>query len=324
MRIIREISQLAGAFRRPVATIGNFDGVHSGHLSLLRMLRREADLRAAEAVLMTFDPHPLSVLAPDRCPPLIQTLEQKLELFAGTGLDGVVVYPFSIELSLVSAEDFVRDVLIDTLGMSAVAIGAQFSFGHRRRGNIKLLQEMGAAHGFEVIPVMETEAAGQVVSSTRIRQLLLAGEVEEANQLLGRSYAIDGRVVGGMKLGKKLGFPTANVDPVNTLLIPNGVYAASLRTGEVEWTGAASLGIRPTIQTGVALAQRQRVLEVHLFECAEDLYDRTVRVNFHRMVRPEYSYPTLAELVAQIERDVDACKHFFDESERTDRTGNGA
>lgn len=311
MRIIREIQQIAGAFRRPVVTIGNFDGVHAGHLSLLRLMRREADRRNVEAVLVTFHPHPLAVLAPDRCPALIQTLEQKLEIFATVHLDGVVVYPFSRELSGLSAEEFVRDILVRQLGMSAVVIGAQFSFGRNRRGSTKLLREMGADLGFDVIPAAETEAAGEVVSSTRIRNLLMAGELETANQLLGRPYAVDGQVVSGLKIGKQIGFPTANVESTIDLLLPSGVFATTLLTGSKKWEGAANLGIRPTIQTGEPLSCRKRVLEIHLFEYADYLYGCAVRVNFHRMIRFERSFPTLTELIAQIRYDVDACRSYF-------------
>ena len=311
MRIIREIHQIAGAFRRPVVTIGNFDGVHAGHLSLLQLMRQEADRRNVEAVLVTFHPHPLAVLAPDRCPALIQTLEQKLEIFANAQLDGVVVYPFSRELSGLSAEEFVRDILVRQLGMSAVVIGAQFSFGRNRRGNTKLLREMGTDLGFDVIPAVETESAGEVVSSTRIRNLLMAGELETANRLLGRPYAVDGQVVGGLKIGKLIGFPTANVESPIDLLLPSGVFATTLLTGGKKWEGAANLGIRPTLQTGEPLSCRKRILEIHLFECTDDLYGSAVRVDFHRMIRFECSFPTLTELIAQIRCDVDACRSYF-------------
>ena len=311
MRIIREVNQIAGAFHRPVVTIGNFDGVHSGHRSLLQLMRREADRRKVNAVLVTFHPHPLAVLAPERCPPLLQTLEQKLELFADARLDGVVVYPFSHEMSLLTAEEFIRDLLFRDLDMSAVVIGAQFSFGHDRRGNTQLLHEMGAALGFDVIPAMETEAGGEVVSSTRIRHLLMTGEVATANRLLGHRYAVDGRVEGGSKIGRQIGFPTANVQSPIQLLLPNGVYAASLQTGGKRWDGAANLGVRPSIETGKSLSCRQRVLEIHLFDCAEDLYGHSVRVYFEEMIRPEYSFPTLAELITQIHKDVDACRSVF-------------
>ncbi|NLI46244.1 MAG: bifunctional riboflavin kinase/FAD synthetase [Acidobacteria bacterium] len=311
MRIIREIHQMTGAFRRPVVTIGNFDGVHAGHLNLLRLMRQEADRRKVEAVLVTFHPHPLAVLAPDRCPALIQTLEQKLEVFATACLDGVVVYPFNRELSGLSAEEFVRDILVRQLSMSAVVIGAQFSFGRDRRGNTKLLRKMGADFGFDVIPAVETEVAGEVVSSTRIRNLLMAGELETANQLLGRPYAVDGQVVCGLQIGKKIGFPTANVESLINLLLPSGVFATTLLTGGKKWEGAANLGIRPTIQTGAPLSCRKRVLEIHLFDYTDNLYGCAVRVNFHRMIRFESSFPTLTELITQIRCDVDACRSYF-------------
>jgi riboflavin kinase/FMN adenylyltransferase len=319
MIIATDPGRLTGVFRRPVLTIGNFDGVHLGHQALLAILRREADRRSADAVILTFDPHPLQVLAPDKCPPLIQTWRQKTELFEKFGVDGVIVHPFSPAFARVAAEDFVSDLLAGKLGISALVLGERFVFGHQRRGNVALLQDLAPRLGFDVLPLSETALGPQLVSSTAIRQFLADGRLSEAVAMLGRLYAVDGTVVSGLGLGRRLGFPTANLQTDNQILLPNGVFAVTLDLEGRSLPGAASIGIRPTVDTGVPLAERRRALEVFLFDFDGDLYGRSVRVQFHSMIRPELRFGSLEELRARMARDVSECRYLLRSLEHSGR-----
>jgi riboflavin kinase / FMN adenylyltransferase len=311
MIIITDPGRLAGAFRRPALTIGNFDGVHLGHQSLLRLLRREADRRGVDAVILTFDPHPLQVLAPDRCPPMIQTWPQKVVILQELGVDGVVVYPFTPEFSRTPAADFVRDLLAGTLRTSALVLGERFTFGYKRQGSVALLRELAPACGYEVLGIEETAHGETPVSSTAIRQCLAEGRLEEAAALLGRPYAIDGVVAPGLRLGRRLGFPTANVATENQLLVPNGVFAATVSVGETVRPAAVSVGIRPTVDTGVPVSERRPELEAFLLDFEGDLYGRAVRIRLHALIRPERHFATMEELQAQMARDVAECRRIL-------------
>jgi riboflavin kinase/FMN adenylyltransferase len=311
MIIITDPGRLAGAFRRPALTIGNFDGVHLGHQGLLRLLRQEADRRGVDAVILTFDPHPLQVLAPEKCPPMIQTWSQKVEILQEFGLDGVVVYPFSREFSRTPAADFVRDLLAGALEISAVVLGERFTFGYKRQGSVALLRELAPGNGFDVLSVAETARGEAPVSSTAIRQHLADGQLEEAAALLGRPYAVDGEVTSGLQIGRRLGFPTANLATENYLLVPNGVFAATVSVGGTLRPAAVSVGIRPTFDTGVPESVRTRELEAFLLDFDGDLYGQTVRVHFRAMIRPERRFTTVEELQARMARDVEECRRIL-------------
>lgn len=308
MIIITDPGRLAGTFRRPALTIGNFDGVHLGHQNLLRRLREEADRRGADAVILTFDPHPLQVLAPDKCPPMIQTWPQKVEILQELGIDGVVVHPFTLEFSRTPAADFVRGLLVEAIGISAVVLGERFTFGYKRQGSVALLQKLAPVYGFDVLGVEETASGEAPVSSTAIRQSLAEGRLEEAATLLGRPYAVDGVVAPGLGLGRRLGFPTANVATENHLLVPNGVFAAIVSVGGALRPAAVSVGIRPTIDTGVPESARSRELEAFLLDFEGELYGQTLRIHFHAMLRPERRFASMEELQAQMARDVAECR----------------
>jgi riboflavin kinase/FMN adenylyltransferase len=311
MITITEPGHLAGTFRRPVLTIGNFDGVHLGHQSLLRLLRQEADRRDADAVILTFDPHPLQVLAPDKCPPMIQTWPQKAEILQELGIDGVVIHPFTREFSRTPAADFVRDLLAGALGISAIVLGQRFTFGYKRQGSLALLRELAPANGFDVLGIEETARDETPVSSTAIRQNLAEGRLEEAAALLGRPYAVDGVVASGLRLGRTLGFPTANVATENQLLVPRGVFAAAVSVGGALRPAAVSVGIRPTIDTGVPEAGRAPELEAFLLDFDGDLYGQKVRVHLRSMIRPERRFATVEELRVQMIRDVEECRRIL-------------
>lgn len=312
MKVFNDIAEAARALPRPVITIGNFDGVHLGHQAIVSRLIGEARRLRTASLALTFEPHPLRVLAPERCPPMIQTRRQKHELLATLGLDGLLVYPFTPEFARSEAELFVRQVLSGQLGIRGLVIGENFTFGQRRRGGISLLRVLAAEIGFELIALTEFGPGEQEISSTRIRRLLGRGLLPETERVLGRPYAIIGQVVEGWKLGAKLGFPTANVETENHLLLPDGVYIASLERLGRRWEGVASLGIRPTIPAGPGL-ERERALEVHLLQDPGNLYGEAVQVHFHVLLRPQQCFESLSGLQAQIARDVEAARVFYRE-----------
>lgn len=310
MNVIGEIQHLAGRFRRPVVTLGNFDGVHLGHVELLHRLKRLAEERGAHAVLVTFDRHPSIVLAPSATPPMIQTLDQKLECLEGLGLDGVVVLPFTREFAQTSATFFVRKLLVEILEVSAVLVGEDFVFGQNRAGDTSLLREEGRLAGFETVAVPKVVSSGRSVSSTRVRTLISAGDMAGAGALLGRPYCVSGVVVEGLMMGRKLGFPTANVQTENDLFFPDGVYVAEATVKGSTVYGVASVGVRPTLQA-IAPEKRERILEIHLLDFDDMVYDERVQIRFRKFLREERLFGSFDELKGWIGRDVEEAKRFF-------------
>ena len=291
-----------------VVTIGAYDGVHGGHQQVISHVRAlAADLGVASAVA-TFDRHPATIVRPESAPKLLTDLGQKLELLAGCGLDYALVIGFDKARSEESAEDFVTEVLVGRLRAQAVVIGQDFHFGHGRRGDVALLERMGAELGFSVHGLPLVGSAGDdatPVSSTRIRQLLAAGHVEMAAVMLGRDHEVRGVVRRGDGRGRELGFPTANVDvPFDICLPADGIYAGWYRRpdGEVH-PAALSLGSRPTFYE-----QGTTLLEAYLLDFDADLYDQPAAVCFHSRIRAEERFDSITELVAQIDRDVVATR----------------
>ena len=290
-------------FSRTVVTIGNFDGVHLGHRAILaRVLQRAREL-AGQAVAITFNPHPLKVLRPEMNLPLLTTSDQKLALLAASGLDGVVVLPFTHELAALSARDFIKQYFCERLQVREVVVGHDYRFGRGREGDIDLLTEMGKIHSFTVQVVWAVEAEGAVVSSSLIRALLRLGKVAEAARLLGRPYAVGGRVVRGKGRGAKLlGVPTANLRPDNELLPASGIYAVRVRRGAETFPGVANIGTCPTFDN------QELSLEVHLLEFQGDLYGENLEVQFVGRLREERRFPSLEALAAQIRADIDQAR----------------
>ncbi|HVM06101.1 MAG TPA: bifunctional riboflavin kinase/FAD synthetase [Acidimicrobiales bacterium] len=290
--------------RGTVVTIGAYDGVHLGHRALLARVRRMADDLGAAAAVVTFDRHPATVVRPESAPRLLTDLDQKLELLETTGMDYAHVIRFDEERSKESAEDFVRAVLVDCLAARAVVVGHDFHFGHRRRGNVPLLQQMGAELGFDVlgISLLADEAAGEPVSSTRIRRLLAAGDVVSASALLGRTHEVRGTVVQGDRRGRRLGYPTANVVvPAEILLPADGIYAGWYRRpdGSAHRT-AISLGRRATFHPDAEAS----VLEAYLLDFDGDLYGERAGVRFVARLRDDARFDSVDALVSQIDADV--------------------
>ncbi len=294
--------------RAPVAvTIGNFDGVHLGHQAMLARVVAAAAARGVIPAALTFEPHPRELFAPAAAPTRITSFREKVELLAKHGMQRVHVRRFSRAFASLPPEAFVQRVLVDELQAAWVLVGDDFRYGARRAGDIAALCAAGERHGFEVETMPTVARDGERVSSSAVRAALAAGDLERARRLLGRTYSIDGRVVHGDKLGRELGFATANVKMKHNRPPFTGIFA--VRVHGLEPTprdGVASLGVRPTVTDS-----GRYVLEVHLFDFAEDIYGRHLRVEFLAKIRDEAKYADLDILKAQIARDCDAARDFL-------------
>jgi riboflavin kinase/FMN adenylyltransferase len=294
-----------------VVTIGAYDGVHLGHQAVLRLVRELADARGLEAALVTFDRHPAEVVRPESAPRLLTTLDQRLELLDATEtLDLCWVLTFDEERSKESAEEFVREVLVDGIGARLVVVGADFHFGHKRGGNVPLLERMGAELGFEVLGLglvaIDGDTSGTPYSSTRIRELLAKGDVAEATRLLGRPHEVRGVVErGDRRGGPHLGVPTANLSVPQRICLPgDGVYAGTFVAEDaIERPAAISVGTRPTFyEDGDVL------LEAHVLDFAGDLYDQLAKVRFREWIRGQERFESTDALVEQMAADLDEAR----------------
>src|SRR5919204_5219017 len=260
---------------QPVLALGNFDGLHRGHMKIIDRVRRRAGERGGTPAVMTFDPHPPRIVRPEKAPPLLMTTEQRLEALAKTGMQGIAVVRFTRELSLWDPETFVRTVLVEWLRVVEVWVGANFLFGHDRAGTFTVLRALGVRYGFRAEKIDPVRYKDFVVSSTRIRRLLSEGRVDEAGALLGHAYAIDGTVMRGDQRGRGLGFPTANLCTENELVPPAGVYATMVSIDGVVLPSITNIGMRPTF----ADVDRP-VIESHVFDFKRDVYGQSLRLSF--------------------------------------------
>jgi riboflavin kinase/FMN adenylyltransferase len=288
-----------------VATIGNFDGVHLGHQAILVSVTAAAKARAAPSIVVTFDPHPLAVVAPSRRPKLIQTRRQKLETLESSGVDSVLILPFDRELASLTGEEFFGDYLAARLRLAAVHVGRNFRFGRARSGDLAALEAIGRARGFTVVGVPHVEIEGETVSSSAIRSAVECGEVERARAMLGRPYGVTGLVVRGDGRGRRLEFPTANVAVENELLPRRGVYVTETAVFATRFPSVTNVGVRPTFG-GTTLT-----VETHLLDVDEDLYDERLDVRFLARLRDERKFNGVNELADQIARDRAAAHSFF-------------
>lgn len=306
MRIFRRFDALPAAARGACVAIGNFDGLHKGHRAVLAAAREEATRLGAPLGVVTFEPHPREVLVPESAPRRLAPFRRKAALLRDEGVEICVALPFDEAFMRLSAEDFAGQVLHRRLGVRAVAAGEDFRFGHRRAGDLALLAALGRERGFSVRPVPAVEEGGRVCSSTVIRGLLAEGDVAAAAGLLGRPYAVEGRVRPGDQRGRTIGFPTANVHPLaqRVMLPAIGVYAVRAEAeGEPgSWPAVANLGRRPTFDGKGVL------LEVHLLDGRHELYGRRLRVLFLERLRDERRFADIAALKSQIERDCAAAR----------------
>lgn len=290
-----------------ILALGNFDGLHRGHAKIVECVRRRALKSSATAAVLTFDPHPPRVIRPDKAPALLMTLDQKLGCLADAGIDGAAVVRFTKEMSRWEPEAFVFSVLVEWLHVSEVWVGANFLFGHDRRGNFSLLRSLGTRYGFRVEKIDPVRYKEFVVSSTRIRRLVSEGEVDEAGALLGHHYFINGEVVQGANRGRMHGFPTANLSTKNEILPLDGVYAATVTVDGTFHPAVTNVGRRPTFET-----TGERVVETHLLDYHGDLYGQHVRVSFIQRLRDERAFDDAVALTSQIKADCEDARALFD------------
>jgi riboflavin kinase/FMN adenylyltransferase len=293
-------------WQQPVLALGNFDGLHRGHMKIIDRVRRRAGERAGTPAAMTFEPHPPRVLRPDKAPPLLMTADQKIEALARSGMQGVAVVRFTEDLSRWDPEAFVRTVLVEWLHVAEVWVGANFLFGHERAGTFTVLRSLGARYGFRAEKIDPVRYKDFVVSSTRIRRLVSEGRVDEAGALLGHHYFIDGVVSRGAGRGRELGFPTANIVTPNELVPPSGVYATTLTIDGIVHPSITNIGIRPTFGD-----VDRPVVETHIFDVNRDLYESGVRLSFVQRLRDERAFPDVDALRAQIEADCRSARRLF-------------
>ena len=294
------------SWRSPVLALGNFDGVHRGHMAIVNRVVQAARDRDATALLLTFDPHPRRVTRPDEAPRLLMTTAGKIAALEHSGLAAVAIIRFTRELSQWTPDTFVKAVLVDWLGISEVWVGANFLFGHDRAGNVSTLQALGLQYGFSAGTVDSVLYQGTIVSSSRIRALVAGGEVGEAAELLGHWHSIDGTVVAGDGRGREIGFPTANLDIDNVLLPKGGVYATLAGVGGRQWPSVTNIGRHPTF-----VEAETQLVEVHLLDGGRDLYGEHVRLSFVQRVRDEQKFGSVAALQAQIAADCERARALF-------------
>jgi riboflavin kinase/FMN adenylyltransferase len=302
MRVWRSLDEVPSDLGRTVVTVGNFDGVHRGHRHVIARAREVAQRLGDEHVVaVTFDPHPMAVLRPEHAPPTLTDIDQRVELLADAGVDDVLVVPFTRETAEWSPERFVTDVLVGALHAAGVVVGANFRFGRRAAGDVSLLEELGAVHGFvsEGVPL---DGGPQVWSSTYVRMCLAAGDVEGAAEALGRPVSVRGVVEEGDKRGRELGYPTANVTARSTAVPADGVYAGQLQVvgGPDAFPAAISVGVNPTFA-----GERHRRVEGYVLDRTDlDLYGLEVEIVFHKRLRGMVSFASVEELLAAMADDV--------------------
>lgn len=298
MLLITDLENMPQTFSNSIITLGNFDGLHLGHQELIRMIIGTAKERGTISLVVTFRPHPLKILAPEKCPPLISIYEEKIRLFEELGIDVLVKIPFTHDFSVMSSEEFVRDILCQKLGAKEIFVGSNYRFGRGRQGNVESLREYGKKYGFSVTEVEQVTLMGEIISSTKIRNLLKDGEVEHAARLLGRTYAISGIVVKGDGRGRSLGFPTANIAPKHAIIPADGVYAVRIFVRERLYDGIANIGLRPTFN------KQGLTIEVHIFNFDEDIYGEDISLYFIKRIREEKKFDGPDALIRQINSDI--------------------
>lgn len=302
MIVINSLEEITTPFQRAVVTIGNFDGVHLGHQALFQEVVRKSREVDGVSVAMTFEPHPMQVLNRNYQPPLITLLEQKIELIGRAGLDVLICVPFTRQFAALTPREFVEDILIRRIGMTAVIVGRDYTFGRHREGNVTLLRTFAEIFDFELVLAdwIEPSVAGNGrISSTKIRELVMEGRVDEVRTMLGRFYQLRGTVAAGRdRGGRLLGCPTANLNLQDELCPKTGVYAVTVEWSGRTYEGVANIGWSPTFDDHVF------TVEVHILDFNEDIYGQHIRVNFIKRIRDELKFAGVEELAEQIHQDV--------------------
>src|SRR6266487_3793483 len=322
MKLIHAATELQPGDRKVCLAIGFFDGVHLGHQQIIRQTLADARQHNALALVLTFDQHPNTIVAPNRVPPLIYSLAQRIRALESLGTEALLLIHFDRAFSAQTGEEFVRNLVRDlgsagaagcrpeqraavwSPGLQSICVGANFAFGHKRSGNVPLLKRLGEELHFTVHGLAAVSLDGRVVSSTRIREAIREGDLDAAGQMLGRTYSLAARVIPGDQLGHQLGFPTANLDCTGLVLPPNGVYAARAAVRGETHRAVLNIGHRPTLENRVP----QLRVEVHLLDFTGDLYGEEIEITFAEKLREERKFPSLAALREQIARDIEEAK----------------
>jgi len=310
MKIYHHIDEFKPV-KNAVVTIGTFDGVHLGHRKILSRVKELAEASGGETVVLTFFPHPRMILRPeDESIKLINTINEKAGLLEQLGIDHLIITPFSRDFSNQSAEDYIRDVLVQKIGTKKIVIGYDHRFGKDRQGGLTDLQRLGPVYGFDVLEIPEQDIHAVAVSSTRIRAALLNGEIDLANEFLGYPFFITGKVTRGDQIGRKIGYPTANIlIEENYKLIPSdGIFAAKVKIADKGYTGMAYIGSRPTI-SGIT-----RNIEVNIFDFDTEIYGQQIKLEFHHFIRNDIKFSSLEELTTQLGKDKQDTVRLMDRS----------
>ena len=304
MEILRSIPELEKLDGPLFLAIGVFDGVHLGHQAVISTSAEHARAASGTPVVVTFDPHPEKILRPQRAPHLLSATQHKVALIRSLGVAHLLIIKFDKQFAATEPEDFVTALVDHSKPLREICVGHEWSFGKNRRGNLDLLKQLGANFNFEVVGIPPVTISGSVVSSTAIRQAVETGDFKSVARMLGREYTILGTVAHGGNLGKKMGFPTANLSAHSEQFPPNGVYAAEAKIDNEIHRGVINLGVRPTISDG----KSERVLEIHLFDFHRDIYGKDIEVRFLKFLRAEQKFTNLDALVEQIQRDCEQAR----------------
>ncbi len=308
MQVIKDALNSADLPYGAIATIGNYDGIHRGQLAVLERVMERSRQEGVQSVVITFEPHPISILRPDEAPVLLTPGYQREDLLAAAGIDVMLVILFSQDFARTDPEDFGRSFLHRELALQELYVGSSFAFGKQRRGDLSLLQRLGTELGFGVFGIEEIIHRGEVISSTRIRRAIDEGQVELAMELLGRPYSLHGTIARGDRMGKRLGWPTINLLPVNEQLPSDGVYTGRVRFPSLPgvFDCVTNVGTRPTVYE-----HYQHVVESHILDFDSDVYGEKVEIQFHKRLREERIFSTVMDLSAQIGRDVETTREYF-------------
>jgi len=312
MSIVCNLDNLPKNITNPVITIGNFDGVHWAHQKIFKkIIERAKDLHGT-SVVITFEPHPIKVMSPTKAKPLITLLEQKKELIINQGVDLLLIIEFTAEFAAISASDFVKDILVDKIGIKEIVVGYDYTFGHNRQGNIEVLREMGSLFNFNVHQVDPVYVKNVLVSSTSIRKLIMEGNVDQAKKILGRNYQIRGEVISGRNRGGPLlGYPTANLRLTDELIPKEGVYIVLIDIGGKTYQGLTNIGYNPTFK------DKTFSVETYIFDLSANILKQKIKVNFLSHLRDEITFASSKELSQQIDQDVNQAREFFQKKKDT-------
>jgi riboflavin kinase/FMN adenylyltransferase len=312
MTIIYDLEKIDLPVKKPVLTIGNFDGVHKGHLALFNKVKEIAASIGGQSAVMTFEPHPIKVMKPGNGPPLITPTEQKLKLIDAAGIEIIFCLAFTKKFAAISAHDFVQNILLKKIGIKEIVVGYDYTFGNNREGTIQLLQKMGAELNFKVHMVGQVSVNDVLVSSTSIRDLVQKGNLIEAKRLLGRDYQVCGTVIKGKNRGARLlGYPTANLELIDELTPRLGVYAVRVLIDDKTYEGLTNIGYNPTFGNNAFS------VETHILDFSKDILGKRIRINFIKRLRDEKTFKSIKELEKQIGRDIIQAKEGFEKKHTT-------